>query len=175
MAIELFQIEWTKPYLFGEALHAPEASESGVYALFRSHGESKKLHYVGKTADFRTRFGTHKRAAARMLTDAELKKCSVCFGLVWSFEKTRLSRDVTPEQLGRVERFLINRLQPTGCGTNTKLGYASEYPMIVVNAGKVIKPFEKIMSHNPDILKLLGKKPTTTTTKKRKAFSAWDF
>jgi hypothetical protein len=163
MAIELFKIEWTKPFPFDKALNQPEAKEGGVYALYKSVGGSKKLHYVGKSKDFATRFGFHRQSTAHMLSEAERKRCYVSFGLISSFEKSRMSSDTLPAQLRDTESFLINKLLPTGNDSSTKKGYKGN-PIIIINGGKFVQPFKKIMTHNPELLKLIKANLTTRET-----------
>ena len=163
MAIELFRIEWTKLYPFDKALNQPEAKEGGVYALYKSVGGNKKLHYVGKSKDFTTRFGFHRQNTAHILSEAERKKCYVSFGLISSFEKSRMSSDVLPEQLRDTENFLINTLLPAGNDSSTKKGYKGN-PIIIINGGKFIQPLKKVMTHNPELLKLIKANLTRTRT-----------
>ena len=169
MAIDLFQIEWTKLFPFNTALLQPETKEKGVYALYRSAGKAKRLYYIGKSGELGDRLGAHKQSMFRMMSEAERKKCFVSFGLISFFGRSRMSRDIDDTQLKSVENFLITSLQPIGCGENTKKRYTGDYPMIVVNTGKVAKPFNKFMSQSSELLKILGK---DTATKKKPA-SSW--
>ena len=163
MAIELFRIDWTKLYPFDKALNQPEAKEGGVYALYKSVGGNKKLHYVGKSKDFTTRLSSHRQNTAHILSETERKKCYVSFGLISSFEKSRMSSDISPEQLRDTENFLINYLLPPGNDSSTKKGYKGK-PIIIVNGGKFIQPLKKVMTHNPELLKLIKANLTTTRT-----------
>ena len=163
MAIELFRIEWTKLYPFDKALNQPEAKEGGVYTLYKSVGGNKKLHYVGKSKDFTTRFSSHRQNTAHILSETERKKCYVSFGLISSFEKSRMSSDISPEQLRDTETFLINALLPTGNDSSTKKGYKGN-PIIIINGGKYTRPFKKVMTHNPELLKLLKSNLKTSSS-----------
>jgi hypothetical protein len=163
MAIEFFRIEWTKLYPFDKALNQPEAKEGGVYALYKSVGGNKKLHYVGKSKDFTTRFGFHRQSTAHMLSEAERKKCYVSFGLISSFEKSRMTTTILPQQLRDTESFLINNSQPVGNDSSTKKGYKGN-PIIIINHGKFTHPFKRIMTDTPELLKLIRSNLTRTRT-----------
>lgn len=152
MAIELFQIEWTNLYPFETALRQPEAMESGVYALYKSTGKTKKLFYIGKSKEFSSRFSSHKRNSFHMLNETERKRCFVSFGLISCFERSRLSTGATNPQLKNIENFLITKLQPIGCGDSTKKRYTGDYSMIIANTGKVTKPFK-----SPELLDIIGR------------------
>jgi hypothetical protein len=155
MAIEVFQINWSTLYPFDKALNQPEAKDGGgVYAMYKSINGNKKLHYIGKSKDFTTRFGFHRQNTAHILSDAERKKCYVSFGLISSFDKSRMSNNVLPEQLKDIESFLINELMPQGNDSSTKKSYKGD-TIIAINSGKFIKPFKKLMIHNPALEKLL--------------------
>ncbi|MDO8717301.1 MAG: GIY-YIG nuclease family protein [Dehalococcoidales bacterium] len=176
MAIEFFEINWTKLHPFEKALTQPQVKEGGVYALYKLIGSSKKLLYVGKSKDFETRFCSHKNAADHLNTTNDRKKCFVSFGLISSYEKSRMSNDITPQQLKAVENFLIVALNPIGNGDSTKKRYTSDIHAIIVNTGVVAKPLNKFMSHNPQLLTLIGKSKTVTpVTRKRKPKGLYDF
>jgi hypothetical protein len=161
MAIECFVIKWTRLFPFNKALTQPEAKEGGVYALYKAKASNKKLHYVGKTKDFETRFSSHKQSATHLLTGNELKRCYVAFGIISSFETNRLTGDITPEQLRIVENFFIVILRPEGNSESTKKRYTGNYPIFITNIGIVTKPFTKFMSQNSALLKFLGKPVNT--------------
>jgi hypothetical protein len=163
MAIELLRIEWTKSYQFDNALNQPEAKEGGIYALYRSVSGNKKLHYVGKSKDFATRFCSHRQNTAHMLSEADRKRCYVSFGLISSFEKSRMTSDISPEQLRNTENFLINALLPTGNDPSTKKGYKGNC-IIIINHGKFIQPFKKVMTNNSELLKFIKTNLTSTKT-----------
>lgn len=154
MAIELLQIEWTRLYPFDKALNQPEAKEGGVYALYKSVGGNRRLHYVGKCKDFSARVGSHRQSTAHILSETERKRCYVSFGLISSFEKSRMSSDILPEQLRNTESFLINELRPVGNDPSTKKGYKGK-PIIIINKGKFTRPFKRVMTHNPELVKLI--------------------
>ncbi len=154
MAIEIVRIEWSKLYPFDKALNQPEVKEGGIYALYKSASGSKKLHYIGKSKDFTTRFGFHRQNTAHMMSEAERRKCFVSFGLISTFDKSRMSNGITSEQLRDIESFLINELLPVGNDTSTKKGYKGN-TIIAISSGKFIKPFKKLLIHNPVLEKLL--------------------
>src|ERR1035437_8414490 len=160
MAIELFQINWSELYSFDKASNHPEAKESGVYALYKSIGGNKKLHYIGKSNDFMKRFGVHRQNTAHMYSETDLKSCYVTFGIMSSFDKSKMSYEILPEQLKDCESFLINELLPQGNDPSTKKGYKGS-TIIIINSGKLVKPLKKVMIHNPMLEKLLknGFKP----------------
>lgn len=168
MSIEIVQINWSKLYPFNKALNQPEAKEFGVYALYKTAGGNKKLFYIGKSKDFITRFSTHRQNIAHMLSEKELNKCYVSFGFISSFDKSRVSSNISPEQLRNVESFLINELLPQGNDSSTKKGYKG-MTIIAINGGKFIKPFKKVMIHNSTLEKLLKDSFKTKKT------SAYDF
>jgi hypothetical protein len=161
MAIEVFQITWTKHFPLDKALDQPEAKEGGIYALFKGTASSKRLHLIGKTKEFMGRFSTRKQYAANMMTETERKNCHVCFGLISSFDISRMSNNTDDTQLRYIESFFINKFNPEGNDPSTKKGYKGS-PIIIINGGKVTKPFEKVMTHNPDLIKLLKKNLKTS-------------
>jgi len=171
MAIECFEIKWTKQYPFEKALTQPEANEGGVYALYRAKGNTKNLHYIGKSKEFASRFSTHKRNTSHMMTESELKRCYVSFGMISSFETSRLTPSTNPDHLKVVENFLLVKLDPTGNHSNTKRRYIGDYPIIIANTGKFTKPFRKLMSQSDDLIKML----TGTTKNKTTSADSWPF
>ncbi len=112
-----------------------------------------RIQYVGKSKDFFKRSGTHRNAASHMMTDAQLKKCFIAFGLVSCFEKSRMSHDITADQLLALETFLINDAKPIGNDEATKKGYKGN-PIIVFNTGNR-GFFQKVMSNCPDLVKFM--------------------
>jgi len=52
MAIEVFQIEWTKPQPLDKALTQSAAQEGGIYAIGLINANGTKLQYVGKLKSF---------------------------------------------------------------------------------------------------------------------------
>jgi len=156
MAIEIFVVDWTIPKPFKDALTQSASHESGVYAMYKVTGRNAILHYIGKSKDFYKRFGTHRNAASHLMNDAEMDKCLVSFGLVSCFEKSRMSQDITPEQLHDLESFLINSKKPTGNDDSTKKGYKG-CATIVFNDGNR-GGFPEIMTNNQDVIKLLKEK-----------------
>ncbi|MDO9333981.1 MAG: hypothetical protein Q7T57_05610 [Dehalococcoidales bacterium] len=47
MAIEIFNVEWTKPLPFDEALTQAASHEGGIYAMYIQIGHIYKPHYIG--------------------------------------------------------------------------------------------------------------------------------
>jgi len=176
MAIECFEIKWTKTYPFDKALLQPEAKRGGVYALFK--GEVKKPHYIGKATRFDNRLSKHKRSIFRMMNEAERKKCYISFGIVSSFEISHMTDVVTDTQLSSIENFLIMRLQPIGNGDSTKKRYTGKLPMIIANTGNVFNGLNKFMSQNNELLQVLGKttKSKSTSSSNRDDYApVWRF
>ncbi len=83
-----------------------------------------------------------------------------------------MSNDITAEQLRDVESFVINTLHPGGNGESTKKGYKGK-PIIVINSGKRARSFDKIMSHNSELLKLL--KENVAARRNRPNSSSWPY
>jgi hypothetical protein len=155
MAIEIFNVEWTKLLPFDKALNQSTAHEGGVYLLFRKTGQNFKLYNIGMTKDFYKRFGTHRSNTSRLMPEADIKKRFVSFGVVTAFETSRMTHDVTTQQLHDLESFLINDKKPEGNDPSTKKGYKGQ-AIIVMNKG-MKGLFNKTMTSCPDIVKLLKK------------------
>jgi hypothetical protein len=161
MAIEVFQVEWTKLLRFDRALTQSVAQEGGIYAMYVETPRIYQLHYIGKSKDFYKRSGTHRNSASHLMTEAQQKKCFISFGLISCFEKSRMSHDITPEQLRDIESFFINEFKPHGNDQSTKKGYKG-HPIIVFNTGK--RGFMgETLSNCPDLIKLLKANLTTRT------------
>ncbi len=169
MAIEIFYIDWTKLQTFDKALNQAASQEGGVYAMYRLTGRNYRLQYIGKSKDFSKRFGTHRNSASHMMNDNEMKKCFISFGLVFCFDKSRMSQDISPEQLRDIESFLINIKTPIGNDQGTKKGYKGN-PIIALNSGNR-GCFDKAMSNCPDLIKLL--KGTFAKKVSSSASSGW--
>ena len=153
MAIEVFQIEWTKPQPLDKALTQSAAQEGGIYAIGQINANGTKLQYVGKTKEFYGRSSTHMNYASHLNTKTQLKKYFIAFGLISCFDKSRMSHDITPEQLKDVESFFINFYKPEGNSPATKKGYRG-HPIIVFNTGKKVFKL-KTLTNCPDLVKLL--------------------
>jgi len=153
MAIELFRVDWTKPETFEKALTQAESQEGGLYALVKKVGENFNLFYIGKSIDFQKRFGTHRNSASHFMPDAEFKKYYVTFGIISSFEQSRLSHDITPEQLKNAESFYINFYRPIGNSDSTKKGYKGN-TIISFNTGKCFQK-HKVISNSENLIKFL--------------------
>jgi hypothetical protein len=166
MAIELFQVEWTKIQTFNQALNQAVSQESGIYAMYKKTGSNINLHYIGKSKDFYKRSSTRRNAMNQMMTDAEAKKTFIGFGLISCFDKSRMSHDITPEQLKNIESFFINYFKPIGNDAITKKGYRG-HTIIVFNTGKCFTK-SKYISNSPELLKLLK---VSFTTKSRSTVS----
>lgn len=160
--IELFQVEWTKIQTFNQALNQAVTQESGIYAMYKQTGRKTNLHYIGKSKDFGKRSSTRRNTMNQMMTETEAKKTYIGFGLITCFEKSRMSHDITPEQLKEIESFFINYFRPNGNDAITKKGYKG-HTIVVVNTGKCFTK-SKYISNSPDLIKLLQ---TTFTTKVR--------
>jgi len=167
VAVECFKIEWTRLFPFDKALLQPEAKRGGVYSLFK--GENQKPHYIGKANRFDKRLTTHKRAIFRMMSETERKKCRISFGIVSSFEMSRMSDAVTDAQLRSIENFPITRIQPIGNGDSTKKRDTGKFPMIIANTGTLFKGLKRLMSQSDELLRVLGK----DTKKKSVSSLAW--
>jgi excinuclease UvrABC nuclease subunit len=167
MAIECFEINWTKPFPLEKIARQIEAKRGGIYFIFKS-GVGKP-YYIGKATNFEKRLNTHKQAFSRIMSEAELKRCTVRLGLISSFETTHMSDTFTSTQLGSIENFFITQLQPKGNGGNTKKRDTGKYPLIAINTGNLCTGMGKYMSQSNDLLKALGK----STTKKRASSASW--
>jgi len=165
MAIEIFQIDWFAPVRFDKALTQTVAQQGGIYIMY----VGKILQYVGKSQDFYKRFGTHRNSASHLMTDAQIKKCFIGFGLISYYDKTRMSQNISSEQLKDVESYLINELKPKGNDTSTKKGYKGQ-PIVIFNAGKRVS-LDKAMSNCPDLIKIM--KSNLATRAKPKPSSSW--
>jgi hypothetical protein len=161
MAIECFEIKWTKLFPLSEIANQPEIKQGGVYARIIITGGTKKLHYIGKSTDFRQRTRYHRQATSHLGFD--LKKHYISLGIVSVFDGIIMSPKCTSNQLNDVESYLRNTARPKGNDPSTLKGYNGS-PIIIVNTGTIPKPLKKFMSHSPILLKVLGK---GTTTKKR--------
>jgi hypothetical protein len=168
MAIEVFQVEWTKLLLFDQARMQSSAQEGGIYIEARETSRGKELYYIGKAKEFYGRSRTHQNYASHELNKTEQKKRFITFGLITSFEKSRLSHEITPEQLKEIESFFINYYRPAGNNAITKKGYKG-HPIIVFNTGK--RGFmSKTVTSCPDLVKFL-KTNLTTQTRATTSFS----
>jgi hypothetical protein len=155
MAIEVFKVEWTKVFPFDKALTQSASQEGGIYIMYKKgRSDIATLFYIGMSKDFQKRFGTHRNAASHMMTDADLKKCFVNFGIVTSFETSHLSHSFTTEQLHDLESYLINEVKPIGNSDSTKKGYKG-LPIVVFNTGTKSRHLNKVMSSCSDLVKLL--------------------
>lgn len=87
------------------------------------------------------------------------------FQIEWSAPVLLDKAQLQPQVREGVENFLITTLDPKGNHESTKKRVTSEYPLVIINTGKFYKPIEKIMSHNPELLKALSAtKPKKKTT-----------
>jgi hypothetical protein len=153
MPVEIVRIEWTKPQAFDQALTQAESQQGGLYALLKVSRAVTTLSYIGKSIDFHKRFGTHRNSTSHMMSDAELKKCFVTFGIISSFEQSQMSHNITPEQLKDAESFYINHYRPLGNDPSTKKGYKGN-TIISFNTGKCFQK-QKIISNSESLIKLL--------------------
>jgi len=151
--IDLFQVTWTKPTPLTTALTQAESQESGIYAMLKKVGENFNLFYIGKSADFYKRSGTHRNNISHMMTEAEIKKCYIAFGLITTFEHSQMSHTISPEQLKDIESFYINYYRPVGNSDSTKKGYKGN-TIISFNSGKCFQK-HKIISNSENLVKLL--------------------
>ena len=135
MAIEVFQIEWTKPQPLDRALTQATAHEGGIYLILEDNDVGIKPQYIGKTKDFYTRSSTHRNYAMHLLSETKQRKYTISFGLLSCFDKSHISHDATPEQLRDVESFFINEFNPKGNSDATKKGYKG-HPILIFNIGK---------------------------------------
>jgi len=147
--MECFRIDWKGSYSLDKVQDIPEAKETGVYAVYRA----KKPFYIGKSIELGRRFAEHIRSWSRIMTPRQLKQCSISIGTIYSYEGSRPSPSISAKQLQIVETYLINTLKPKGNSGMTKKGYRG-VPIIIINTGKR-GIFKKVMSHNPQLLKLL--------------------
>ena len=151
MAIEVFEIKWTKRFPVTKALQQPEAVERGIYAYYIGD----KLHLFGKTKeDFRQRFSTRNQYAKNYMDETQIKKGYACFGLISVFAKSRMGNGCTPKQLKDIESYFINRFDTKGNDESTRKGYKGD-SIIVINSGIIPKEFDKVMSPYPELLKVL--------------------
>jgi hypothetical protein len=90
---------------------------------------------------------------SHLISDTELKKYFVTFGIISSFEQSRLSRDITTEQLKDAESFYINFYRPVGNSDSTKKGYRGN-TIIAFNTGKCFQK-HKVISNSENLIKLL--------------------
>ena len=153
MAVEIFRVEWTKPQAFDQALTQAESQQGGLYAMLKVSRGVTNLSYIGKSKEFQKRFGTHRNSASHMMSDVDLKKCSVTFGIISSFEQSQMSHNITPEQLKDIESFYINHYRPLGNDPSTKKGYKGN-TIISFNTGKCFQK-QKIVSNSENLVKLL--------------------
>ena len=155
MAIEVFQIEWTKLQPLDKALTQAIAQEGGVYIIVESTTNGMKPLYIGKTTSFYNRSSTHRNYASH-LTVTKSKKYSISFGIISCFDKSHISHDITPEQLKEIESFFINEFKPHGNDLSTKKGYKGQ-PIIIFNSGARLFA-SNILTNCPDLVKILKKK-----------------
>jgi hypothetical protein len=148
MAIEIFDIEWTKPKPFEDALTQSASHEGGIYAIYNLTGSTARIIYIGTTKDFYSRSSTHRNAFSHFNSDN--KKCLISFGVVSCFGISRITDKVTTEQLHDLESFLINFEKPDGNSESTKKGYKGNAIIVVNNGTK--GSFDKIISSNTDII-----------------------
>jgi len=153
MAIELLRIDWTKLQPFTQVLTQAESQEGGLYAMFRLERSVINLYYIGKSIDFYKRSSTHMNYASHLIPDKDIKKYSVTFGIISSFEQSRLSHSVSPEQLKDAESFYINFYKPIGNSESTKKGYKG-HTIISFNTGKCFQK-HKVISNSDILIKFL--------------------
>jgi hypothetical protein len=156
MAIEIFSVEWTKLQPFDSALNQSASQEGGVYAMFMQTNRGFKLYYIGMSKDFSKRFSTHRINSSHLMSKDVFNKCFVSFGIVYAFGKSRMSHDVTPDQLHYLESYFINELKSEGNDPSSKKGYKGS-PILVFNSGdSTLKNlFKKEMSNSIDLIKFL--------------------
>jgi hypothetical protein len=167
MAIECFEIKWTKPFSLEDVANQTEVDNKGVYIRFIVSRNKKTPHYLGKSTDFRERSRYHRLATAHLGSD--LKKYHISLGVVYSFERTEMTLGCTPSQLKDIENYLRNKLRLKGNDPSTLKGYNGS-PIVIINTGVVPKPIQKIMSHNPNLLKLITE---SVKPKRKPASSSW--
>jgi len=153
MAIELFRVDWTKLQTFDTALTQAESQEGGIYAMFRLYRGNYTLFYIGKSKEFQKRFGTHRNSASHLMSDADINKCFVTFGIITTFEQSQMSHNFTDEQLKDIESFYINNYRPAGNSEATKKGYKG-HTIISFNTGKCFQK-HKIISNSENLIKFL--------------------
>jgi hypothetical protein len=64
MAIECFEIRWTKPYPLEKVTKQSDANEKGVYIRSKLSAGKMTPTYLGKSTDFRERSKTHEKYTA---------------------------------------------------------------------------------------------------------------
>jgi len=153
MAVEIFRVEWTKLQTFSEALTQAESQVGGLYALARLNRGVTSLYYIGKSKEFQKRFGTHRNSASHLMSDNDIQKCFVSFGLISSFEQSQMSHNFTDAQLKDIESFYINNYRPIGNSEATKKGYKGN-TIICFNTGKYFTK-HKYISNSENLVKLL--------------------
>jgi len=163
MAIECFEIRWTKLFSYEQAETQPEARDMGVYA--RVIGKARRIHYIGKSKDLSERCRTYRHGDRRSGTSTA--KHYVSFGLIRSFEMNKSMPSCTPRQLTDIESYLRNIVKPKGNDISTLRGYHGN-PLLIVNTDKVLKPIQKIMTSNADLAKLIA-----TKAKRKPSSSSW--
>lgn len=148
----------------------PDRLVSTLFTELQVH--KKKPLYIGKSQDLGRRLGEHQQGFSH-IGDKETKKLSYSFGTIYSLSGSITTADISPQQLRDVESFFINELQPLGNDPATKKRYKGT-SLIVINIGKPV-PFDKVIAHNKELLKLLKANLTTkrTTSSTSSAPSLW--
>ena len=169
MAIECFEIRWTKPFPLEEVTKQSEVNEEGVYVRSKISRGKMMPTYLGKSTDFRERSKPHKLYTA--YSGADMSKQYISLGTIYSFEKTQMVLGCSSSQLAHIENYLRNEADLKGNDPSTKKGYSGP-PIIIINNGRVPKPLRKIMSHNDPLVKLLT---ATIKPKRKSSASSWPF
>jgi len=163
MAIDVYKIEWSKPFPYEQAVSRPEASQHGIYAIYNTTKGKKTLVYIGKSQELRKRITQHQQGINRF----SKKEYTYSLGTIYPLSG-KTSTGITPKQLREIESFFINKYKPSGNDISTKKGYKGT-SLIVINIGKLIC-FNKVDAHNEDLLKLLK---NNLVTKKSTSSSDW--
>jgi hypothetical protein len=123
-------IEWTYPKIWESVLDSIEASELGVYQIYRTFGSRDTLLYIGlvksNRRDFYTRMNEHRKEWLFEKRGA----IYLSFGHVRGFRGLPL----TPELIEEVEGALIFAIQPPE-NTMKKSSYSRREDLIVKSFG----------------------------------------
>jgi hypothetical protein len=177
--VDIFHIDWKGTYPLDNAVSQPEAREAGVYAIYQSESKeieygwssktkkTRKLRYIGKSKEIARRVHEHKQGFAHIGNEEQLKKCSVCFGIIHWYKSSHSVSIISPRQLRDIENFLIISLKPQGNSEITKQRYKG-IDIMIINTGKT-GSFNKVMCSNPELVTFL--KSNLASTKKPKSDS----
>ena len=123
-------VTWSYPKVWASALKALEATENGVYQIYRSFGSANSLLYIGlvkaDSRDFCTRMHEHRRDWLY----EKRGEIYLRFGHIRVFKGMALTDDLIEE----VESALIFEAQPPE-NTQKKSSYSIRQDLIVKNFG----------------------------------------